>query len=66
MTNDRFREALTIDFSDMSIEDRKQLEVLMRIAGYNRVYDKEKDEMVKKNPTQKQLDGAWEHLKSNE
>ena len=38
----------------------------MRIAGYNRSFDKEKQEMVKKNPTQKQLDGAWKYLKGEE
>ena len=38
----------------------------MRIAGYNRSFDREKQEMVKKNPTQKQLDGALNHLKGED
>ena len=62
MTNDRYRDQLEIDFSDMDIETIEQLKVLMRIAGYNRKFDKEKNKLIKSNPTQKQLDSAWEYL----
>lgn len=64
MTNDRFRDTLEIDFGGMKLEDKKQLEVLMRVAGYNRTYNKEEKKLVKKNPTSNQLDYAWEYLKS--
>ena len=63
MTNDRFRDALTIDFDDMDIEDIDELKTLMRIGGYNRYYDKEKKKVRKLYPTQKQLDYAWKYLK---
>lgn len=64
MTNNRFREAIEIDFADMDIKTQDELSYLMRIAGYNRKYDKIKNRMFKYYPTQKQLDGAWEYLKS--
>ena len=65
MTNDKFRDALTIDFGDITIEDKKQLEILMRVAGYRRVYSKEENRLIKLNPKQTQLDFAWQYLKGN-
>ena len=63
MTNDRFREAIEIEFEGEDIETIKELETLMRHAGFNRKFDKEIDAWRKRNPTQTQLDFAWEYLK---
>lgn len=57
MTNDRFREALRLDFKGMKLKDKNQLKTLMRIAGYRQTKD------FKKDPSQTQLDYAWGFLK---
>lgn len=64
MTNDRFRDAIEIDFSGETVESKKQLEILMRVAGYNRKWDADKKKLIKRNPTQEQLNFAWEYLKT--
>jgi len=77
MTNDRFRDALTIDASDLKKAKTKgAMGTLMRIAGYRReCYDPktgkkvkwsqrfEKDYKVRKvDPSQEQLKFAWSFI----
>jgi hypothetical protein len=72
MTNDRFREALEVDFADVPPETKKELENLMRIGGYRtklvplivRGKLTHKKVRYKLPPSQKQLDYAWKYLKS--
>jgi len=63
MTNDRFRDAIEIDFKDMDIQTKEELETLMRIAGYRSKFDEIENRKKKLNPSQIQLDFAWEYLK---
>lgn len=67
MTNDRFREALRIDTSDLEKADTKEaMGTLMRVAGYHTKYDKELKRKVKLSPTQLQLDYAWKFIKKGQ
>ena len=63
MTNDKFRDAIEIDFGDMDIEDKEELATLMRIAGYHTKWDEIKKRKIKVSPSQTQIDAAWKHLK---
>jgi len=61
MTNDKFRDAIELHFGDRTdIETKEFLGQLMRKRHFHDVSGKAK------YPTQKQLDGAWDHLKSRE
>ena len=62
MTNDRFRDQLTVDFANMDVESKKELEVLLRVKGYHRKTHGKNT--YKFHPTQDQLDGAWDYLKA--
>lgn len=62
MTNDKFRDALTVDFAGMDVRGKQELAVLMRVKGYHRVQHGKTT--YKEQPKQKQLDGAWDYLKA--
>ena len=62
MTNDRFREAISIDFGDLTIDDKKQLSLLMRRRNYR--VKKVDGEYTNVFPSNAQLDYAWEYIKS--
>lgn len=62
MTNDKFREQITVDFASMDVEGKSELGVLMRVKGYHK--KSHGKETYKYEPTQEQLDGAWDYLKA--
>jgi len=60
MTNSRFRNSIRLDFGNADIRTVQELRTLMRDKGYRRA--KIKGRIYDLDPTQKQLNGAWEYL----
>jgi len=60
----RFRNSLSINFKDIDIDSKDYLKKLLRVGGYRHMKDTTTKEWYNAHPTQKQLDFAWEHLKT--
>lgn len=64
MTNDRFRDAIRIHFGDRNdIDTKETLSILMRNHEFRIVKDRESGDIISCNPSQTQLDYAWNYLK---